>query len=844
MIERATAVRVGRVTTKPAPLLRTEARERAALVAVDLMSVDLDLTLGEASFASTTRIEFTARVPGASTWLDFRPADAHSVTLNGRPLDLDAAAPDLGRGRVPLTDLLEHNVLEASGTMRFSRDGQGLHRSVDPADGEAYVYGHLFLDAAPTVFACFDQPDLKAPYRVRVTAPEGWTVLGNGAALERGPGRWELAETPPLATYFVTVCAGPYASVTSEHDGIPLGVHARRSLGEALTAQAEDLFEVTRQSFDHYHELFGIRYPFGSYHQVFVPEFNAGAMENPGCVTFRDSMIFRGVASEDQILTRANTIAHEMAHMWFGDLVTMTWWDDLWLNESFAEYMAFRTLVSATRFTDAWVEFSMSRKLWGYAAERTPSTHPVAGSPTPDAQSALQNFDGISYAKGASVLRQLIAHIGDDAFVAGVRDYLRDKAFGNGDLGDFLGAIERSAGVSLADWSEAWLRTAGVDVLAADDAGRLTRTPPAEHPAQRPHTLDVGRIEHSGEVRRERVQLVSDESRLPDAVRGGAITLPNAGDLTWATVELPGSQHDLIPGVMPRIEDPQVRAVLWGAVIEGVYRSTVPPARLLRLVETAWPTETHPAILGRTIANLVGRVIPAFLPEVEQTRAEETLATAARARLETAEPGSSVALAAARTLARVSHDRGLLERWGGGEGLPAGLEHDSDFRWLVVGALARRGWLGEDGIATARRSDNTLTGTLAALSARASIPTESAKSWAWEELTGNPSISNYEANAIAGSFWGSGPLEQLTAYRERYVVDVPAMAATRGDDALQRVATLAFPTRLLDAETERMVAATLERDDLTPGVRRAMVDSLSELREALTSRERFAALVP
>ena len=830
------------MTTKPAPLLRTEARDRAALISVDLVDVDLDLTTGESGFASRTRIEFTCRRPGASTWLDFRPREAGAVVLNGRTVDLEDAADEVARGRVPLTDLLEHNVLEATGTMRFSRDGQGLHRAVDPADDEAYVYGHLFLDAAPTVFACFDQPDLKAPYRVGVTAPEAWTVLGNGAATRTGPGRWELAQTPPLATYFVTVCAGPYASVTSEHDGIPLGVHARRSLGQELSAQAEDLFTVTRQSFDHYHGLFGIRYPFGEYHQVFVPEFNAGAMENPGCVTFRDSMIFRGAASEDQVLTRANTIAHEMAHMWFGDLVTMTWWDDLWLNESFAEYMAFRTLVGATRFTDSWVEFSMSRKLWGYAAERTPSTHPVAGSPTPDAQSALQNFDGISYAKGASVLRQLIAHIGDDAFVAGVRDYLRARAFGNGDLSDFLAAIEGAADRPLAEWSQAWLRTAGVDVLAVDDEDRLVRTTPPEHPARRPHTLDVGRIDASGRVRTERVDLVADAATVPESVRGGAITLPNATDLTWATVELPQSRHEVVPEVMPRIGDPQVRAVLWGSVIEGVYRGQVAPERLLRLLEAAWPTETHAAILGRTIANVAGRVIPTFLPEEQQQGAEETVAAAALARLATAEPGGSVALAAARAVARTSHDRGLLERWGGGDGLPTGLEHDSDFRWLVVGALARRGWLGEDGIATARQRDNTLTGALAALSARASIPTAAAKSWAWGELTGNADISNYEANAIAGSFWVSGALELLAPYRSRYVSDIPAMAATMGDDALQRVATLAFPTRLVDAETESTVVAALERADLTPGVRRAMVDSLSELREALTSRERFGVL--
>ncbi|MGA8044894.1 MAG: aminopeptidase N [Dermatophilaceae bacterium] len=830
------------MTSTTAPLLRTEALERARLITVDRMGVDLDLSVSDSEFASATRIEFSCSEPGSSTWLDFRPEQLISVSLNGQPIDLDGAAADVARGRIALSGLGATNVIEARGTMRFSRDGQGLHRAVDPADGEAYVYGHLFLDAAPTVFACFDQPDLKAPYQVSVTAPEGWTVLGNGAATETGAGRWELTETPPLSTYFVTVCAGPYASVLAEHDGIPLGVHARRSLGEALEAQAEDLFEVTRQSFDHYHDLFGIRYPFGEYHQVFVPEFNAGAMENPGCVTFRDSMVFRGAASEDQIVSRANTIAHEMAHMWFGDLVTMTWWDDLWLNESFAEYMAYRTLVSATRFSDAWVEFSMSRKLWGYAAERTPSTHPVAGSPTPDAQSALQNFDGISYAKGASVLRQLIAHIGDDTFVRGVRAYLRDKAYGNGDLADFLAAMEDCAGLSLGTWSQAWLRTAGVDVLAVDDDGLLHRSAPEHYPASRPHTLDVGRISQDGSVTTARLSLTEDVLPLPDGLEGGVITLPNASDLTWATVELPEAQHEVVAEVMPRIEDAQVRAVLWSAVIEGVYRGRVSPERLLRLVEQAWPRETQAAILGRTLTNLTGRVIPCFVPEHGQDDAEAALAAAARERLDSAEPGSSVALTAARALARSTTDRGLLERWAGGDGLPTGLEHDSDFRWLVVGALARRGWLGEDGIDTARRADNTLTGKLAALASRASIPTGAAKDWAWSELTGNPDISNYEANAIAGSFWGSGALDLLEPYRERYVSDVPTMARTMGDDALQRVAQLAFPARLVDPETEHVVVAALESDSLTPGVRRAMVDALSELREALASRERFGAL--
>ena len=453
-------------------LTRSEARQRAELISVSSMEVDLDLAradeTGEETFASTTTIRFACAQPGASTFLDLKPAELRSLTLNGAALDPSG----LGDGRIELHGLEADNVLVAVATMRYSRDGQGLHRAVDPADGQHYVYGHLFLDAAPSVFACFDQPDLKAPYAVSVTAPEGWQVIGNGAAAEVEPGRWELARTKPLATYFVTVCAGPWASVRSEHDGIPLGIHARASLREPLERQAEQMLEVTRACFDYYHRLFGIRYPFGEYHQVFVPEFNAGAMENPGCVTFRDTYVFRGAAARDEVLTRSNTIAHEMAHMWFGDLVTMRWWDDLWLNESFAEYMAHRTSVDATEFTEGWVDSTVARKMWGYAAERTPSTHPVAGGAALDAQAALQDFDGISYAKGAATLRQLIAHIGDDAFIAGVSAYLREHAYGNGTLADFLGSMERASGQDLGEWSKAWLLTAGLDVIAADQATR------------------------------------------------------------------------------------------------------------------------------------------------------------------------------------------------------------------------------------------------------------------------------------------------------------------------------------------------------------------------------------
>ncbi len=818
-------------------LTHDEARARAALVSVSAMEVDLDLDRGPVEFGSHTTIRFGCAAPGAETFVDLRAVTCESIVLNGVPLDPGRAT----EGRLPLTGLAAENVLEVKAAMGYSHDGQGLHRSVDPADGEAYVYGHLFLDAAPTVFACFDQPDLKAPYAVTVIAPPGWLVVGNGAATELTPGRWRLATTPPLATYFVTVCAGPYASVTADHDGIPLGLHARRSLEGPLRDQAEQMLDITRRSLDHYHRLFGIRYPFGSYDQVFVPEFNAGAMENPGCITLRDTYIFRGGATRQQILERSSTIAHEMAHMWFGDLVTMRWWDDLWLNESFAEYMAYRTLADATELSEAWVDFGMIRKLWGYAAERSPSTHPVAGAPAPDALTALNGFDGISYAKGASVLRQLIAHIGDEAFVAGVTAYLREHAFGNGELAEFLTAMESASGLDLGPWSRAWLETAGADTIAVEPGGAITRLAPAEYPADRPHTLDVAGF--TGGQERFRVQATLSRDRtvvaeLADAPSAAAV-IPNASDLTWASVSLSPETLSVLVDELAQIPDPQARTVAWTALLGGVAAGEIDPRLVLDVVTAAWPRESDDTILTQVAKVVTDRIVPCFLPLAAQPSAQARLAGAAFTLLGAATPGSGVALVAARVYARTSDDEDRLRAWASGRGLPEGTEGDADFRWLVVRTLAERGLVGAADIDAFAEADRTLPGHLAALGARAALPDELSKRWAWTELSTNRSLSNYEALAIAGGFWVAPDLDLVRPYAAGYADAMVGLAAWLGDDALHQVARAAYPARLVAPETAELTAEALSRADLTPGLRRSLVDAGHALHEALRSRERF-----
>ena len=823
-------------------LTRADAALRAQTIDVTAYSVDLDLTGGDdpdhATFGSRSTVTFTA-TPGASSFLDLKPVQVHSIVLNGTAIDPSTVAG----GRVDLTDLAADNTVVVEATMAYSNDGQGLHRAVDPADGQAYVYGHLFLDAASRVFACFDQPDLKAPFTVSVTAPEAWTVLGNGAAAPAGAGRWELATTKPLATYFVTVCAGPYASVTDEHDGIPLGIHARASLGEHLRAQAPEMLQVTKDAFDYYHRLFGIRYPFGSYHQVFVPEFNAGAMENPGCVTFRDTMIFRGAATDDERLGRANTICHELAHMWFGDLVTMRWWDDLWLNESFAEYLAQRTLTAISGSDDAAVATTIFRKTWGYAAERAPSTHPVAGSPAPDADTALQNFDGISYAKGAAVLRQLIAHLGDGVFVTGITAYLTEHAHGNAALADFLGAMEKASGRSLTGWAEAWLTTAGLDTIRAEqaeDSVRITRTRPPGDTVSRPHTLDVAGWSQGREVLSATVVLDGDETTAPARAQNPVeLLIPNAGDLTWATVELSDGSLRALPEQLPQVTEAQHRAVVWVALTDGLAHGTVDPQLVVDTFAAAWPRENNPAILSRSGALLTTRVLGEYLNDRSVRAAQDAVAGAARARLESAQPGSSQALAAARVLA-VTADTELLGRWAAGEGLPEGLAGDADFRWLVLCSLAVAGAVLAQDLEKVRQTDNSVQGNLGALTARAALPRESDKAWAWEQLVGQ-GRSNHERNAVAAGFWLGRHTDLVRPYVARFHRDVPALEGRVGQDALARVATIAYPSTVVEEATATATDERLAAGDLSPAVRRALTDQQSVLREVLASRAAFGS---
>lgn len=567
-------------------LQRTEAQHRAALLTVASYDVRLDLAASEETFGSVTTVRFTSR--GGATFLDLKPVAVNAIRLDGRPVDPDL----LVSGRLPLDTTEGEHELVVDAVMPFRHDGEGLHRSVDPADGRHYVYGMSFMDAAPTIFACFDQPDLKAPYTFHVRAPEDWTVIGNGAATRVAPGEWELATTHPLSTYFVTLVAGPYHLIEAEHDGIPLGLSARQSLAGALEQDAEELLTLTRQSFDELHRLFGIRYPFGRYHQAFVPEFNAGAMENPGCVTFRDPLLFDTRVTRGQRIVRATTVAHEMAHQWFGNIVTPQWWDDLWLNESVAEYLGNRVVADVTEYADAWADNAYARRQWGLTADQGPGTHPVAGNGAVDALAALQDFDGISYAKGATILRQLNTALGDDVFFGGIADHLTRHRFGNATMHDLLGSWERVGAPDLGPVTEQWLTTAGADTITLDrPAGVLRRTPPAGSDADRAHTFRVAALRDGAWVA-EQVSVTGPTT--PYDAGGAPLLVDPYGD-TWAATPPDAVTVAALRTELPAMTDPLLRAGVWDAVRSGVVDALLP-----RPTPSTWWSRRSPSRTPRT----------------------------------------------------------------------------------------------------------------------------------------------------------------------------------------------------------------------------------------------------
>ncbi|WP_416530879.1 aminopeptidase N [Streptomyces coelicoflavus] len=825
-------------------LTRDEAQTRSRLLDVHHYAIDLDLTRGDETFDSRTVIRFTVRgdTDSTDTFVEVKPAELRTVTLDGHPLDPAA----LDENRLALKNLApgEHE-LRVDAAMRYSRTGEGMHRFTDPTDGETYVYTQLFLDDVQRVYAAFDQPDLKAVFDLTVTAPEGWTVLANGITEHTGDGRWKAATTPLISTYLVAVAAGPWHSVRTEHRGLPFGIHCRRSLAPHLDADADELLDVTRACFDRYHEKFTEPYPFDSYDQAFVPEFNAGAMENPGLVTFRDEFVFRSAVTETQRQTRAMVIAHEMAHMWFGDLVTLRWWDDIWLNESFAEYMGYQTTAEATRFTDTWTDFGVTRKAWGYDADQRPSTHPVAPEDVQDTASALLNFDGISYAKGASALRQLVAWLGEKDFLAGINTHFERHKFANASLADFIDSLAAATDRDVHAWADAWLRTTGVDTLTPSITGdNGSRALTVHRTGERPHRIAVGLYDQDpGEegrlTPRERLDIDVPQDGPRPIGKLPALVVLNDGDLSYAKIRFDAGSFHAVRESLSGLPDPLTRAVVWNALRDAVRDGELPAATYLDIARTHLPHETDLALVDGVLAFAAGQVADRYVTPRQRPAALNTLAELCRDLIRRTEDGDhpGLRLIAVRHRISTAAHPDTIAAWLADGTVPGGPELDPELRWRILTRLAVLGATDETAIAAELDNDPSATGQEGAARCRAALPDADAKARAWDAMFASDDLSNYLFTATAQGFWQPEQADLVRDYVPRYYTEAVALAARRGPAIADAAGRWAFPAHAVDADTLRLGQECLAGADPIPALRRKLTDQLDDLARALRVRQ-------
>ncbi|HYQ66105.1 aminopeptidase N [Actinophytocola sp.] len=819
-------------------LTHAEAVERGTLLRVRSYRVDLDLTTGDETFRSTTRVVFEAGTGAASTFLDVRPRALLSMTLNG--VELGAVPED---GRVTLSGLAAENELVVVADMAYSRECEGLHRYVDPADGRIYLYAFVFIDNAPRVFACFDQPDLKAPFTFTVTVPDDdWKVFGNAPATRVGPRRWELAETAPLATYLTTLVAGPYESFHTEHAGVPLGLHCRASLADGLAGDVEEVFEITGQCLDEYERMFGVPYPFGKFDQVFAPEFSVLSLDHPGCVLLRELYLFASPVPDSERETRAVVIAHGLSLMWLAGLVTNRWWDDLWLGQAFADYMAHRVTSDVTRFSGPLTTFAVRRKAQAYVADQRPSTHPV-GLAGPDVRTVLLELDRISYFKGSSVLRQLAARVGTPALRAGLRTYFTRHAYGTATFADFLAALGEATGTDLTEWARVWFSTCDANTLTPEitvadgvvTAAAVRQDAPAAHPTLRPHTIDVGC--YGDEPATLRVAIDGPRTELPALVGRPAprFVLLNDGDLTYAKVRFDARSRAALGEQLPRLS-PRNRAMVWCAVLMAVQDGAYPAADHLDLVTGMLAVESDPAIVAEVLEQARIDVADRFLHPGRRSAALAKIAGGIRDRMAGVAPSDEIWLCLCRGLIEFSADADELRGWLDGTRLPAGLVLDDDLAWRTRYRLAVLGGLAEDEVAAALRADPTTRGEQFAAKCRAARPDPAAKRAAWDAITGDTSVSSYGLWALAEGFWQPEQAELTAGYVPRFFAEMPAAATLRGDLVLDVLVRFLYPRYAATAETLRLAEELLARPDVELPLRRRVADFTADLRRVVAAR--------
>ncbi|MEV5445405.1 aminopeptidase N [Streptomyces sp. NPDC052644] len=845
-------------------LTREEARRRAALLTVDAYEIDLDLSGAQegGTYRSATSVRFECAEEGAETFIDLVAPAVHEVVLNGKHLDVASVFRD---SRITLKHLRQGaNELRVVADCAYTNTGEGLHRFVDPVDGQAYLYTQFEVPDARRVFASFEQPDLKATFQFTVKAPAGWKVISNSPTPEPKDDVWVFEPTPRISTYITALIAGPYHAVYSTYEGpggqvVPLGVYCRPSLAEFLDADA--IFEVTRQGFDWFQEKFDYAYPFAKYDQLFVPEFNAGAMENAGAVTIRDQYVFRSKVTDAAYEVRAETILHELAHMWFGDLVTMEWWDDLWLNESFATYtsIACQAYAPGSKWPHSWTTFANQMKTWAYRQDQLPSTHPIMAE-IRDLDDVLVNFDGITYAKGASVLKQLVAYVGMDAFFQGVQTYFKRHAFGNTRLADLLGALEETSGRDLRTWSKKWLETAGINILRpvvdTDSNGVITsfavkQEAPAlpagakGEPVLRPHRIAVGfyDLDDAGKlVRTERVELdVDGELTGVEALAGKrrpAVVLLNDDDLSYAKVRLDEESLRNVVAHLGDFTESLPRALCWASAWDMTRDGELATRAYLDLVLTGIAKESDIGVV-QSLHRQVKLALDLYAaPDWRETGlARWTEATLEH--LRAAEPGSDHQLAWARAFAataRTDEQLDLLAALLDGSETIEGLVVDTELRWAFVERLAATGRFGADEIAAEHERDRTAAGERHAATAMAARPTAEAKAEAWASVVESDKLPNAVQEAVIAGFVQTDQRELLEPYTEKFFAAVKGVWESRSHEMAQQIAVGLYPSLQVSRATLERTDAWLESAQPNAALRRLISESRAGVERALNAQ--------
>jgi aminopeptidase N len=831
-------------------LTREEARRRAELIQTPLYDISLDLSRDSDTFACEATIHFLCQEPGANTFIDFLVPSVDSCELNGEEVAKEA----FNGARITLTNLRDANELHVLATCEYQNIGAGLNRFKDPVDHKIYLHSQFETFDAHRMFPCFDQPDLKASFTFTVLAPSDWVVVSNNpgqaqpVAGKENIKRWTFGATPKMSSYLTAIIAGPYHGVRDRHGDIDLGIFCRQSLAQYL--DAEEIFTVTKQGLDFYGEAYKYPYPFQKYDQLFVPEFSAGAMENIGAVTFNESMLFRSKVTEAVREDRANAILHEMAHMWFGDLVTMRWWDDLWLNESFATFMSVLAQVEATRFKNGWVTFANQYKAGARRQDQLPTTHPIAAD-IPDIESVYMNFDAITYNKGACVLRQLVAYVSQDTFLRGVQRYIKQRQYSNASLADFLSDIEAGSGRDLKAWSKLWLETAGLNTLRplagsnSDTIGSLAiqQEAPPEFPTIRPHRLAVGLYDRKkdGLHLRRRVELDVAGENTPvtdfDGERLADLLLVNDLDLTYAKIRLDERSLATATEHLAELSDPLARAITWAALWDMLRDAEIPAKRYLPLILKNIQGETDIGVVQDLLAQAASAIF-VYGDPANQDAALKILADHSLRALDDAPAGSDFQLAwahsfisAARSPEHLSVVRGLLD----GIKVFTGLKVDTDLRWSIVSALAGVG--ADDGLIDAElKRDPTDEGQRYAAAARAARPTAEAKEQVWASLMEDLTLPLATMRSMMRGFHRFDQRRVLEAYASRYFQALANVWRERDIEIGLAFARMMYPSVIVGDHTIKVTDQYLARENVPGPVRRVLLEAKDSMQRAMRAR--------